>query len=179
MIEQGLIDNEGTLKTSGNKVSPYNLGPYSRQRAIERGRIAHTQNIVEILNDIGLDTVATPDQLDDIWFLMNYRINFFKLFRETRPIKLEQQYCWLKYIHTLTAPDNALVMYFFGYLQKQMLGQISSDLVLKIENRLATSQYWKERFNFLGLSSDHLKEGQFPEIEEIDKVGWDLEPLAL
>ncbi|MBT5870036.1 MAG: B12-binding domain-containing radical SAM protein, partial [Nitrospinaceae bacterium] len=178
MVEQGMIDQEGTLKTSENKISPYNLGPYSRQRAIERGAISHTQNFVEILGDMDLDTVPAPSQLDDIWFLMNYRINFSKLFSETRPVKLDQQYRWLKYIHTLTAPDNAIVMYFYGYLQKQVLGHICPELVSKLEKRLNESSYWNERFSFLGLSSDHLKRETFPFTKESSPVGWDVETVV-
>ncbi|MZH03551.1 MAG: radical SAM protein, partial [Nitrospinae bacterium] len=162
MVEKGLLgEEEGTLKTKGNKIAPYNLGPYSRQRAIERGRLAASEGLQSIFEDLDLDSVPTPDQLDNIWFYMNYRVNFLKLFRETRRIKLEQQYKWLSYVHKLTAPDNALVMYFYGYLQHQVLGEVDGSLVLKLEEKLNQSEYWQERFEFLGLCPSHLREGRF------------------
>jgi len=159
-------------------VSPYNLGPYSRQRAIERGRISQTQGLRDIFSHIDLDSVPTPDQLDHIWFFMNYRVNFFRLFSETSPVKLEQQHRWLRYIHTLTAPDNALVTYFYGYVEYRVLGQIDSELVSKLENQLAESSYWKERFEFFGLSLDHLKAGEFPVDEKGIRGKMDLEMFA-
>ena len=93
---------------------------------------------------------------------MNYRLNFQRLFRENRLIKIEQQWKFLKYIHTLTAPDNALVMYFYGYIQKQLFDEIDLNLIDKFEKRLAESSYWAERMNILGLSADDLRNGQFP-----------------
>jgi hypothetical protein len=163
MVEKGLLgEEEGTLKTKGNKVAPYNLGPYSRQRAIERGRLAPSESLQSIFEDLDLDSIPTPDQLDNIWFYMNYRVNFVKLFRETREIKLAQQYKWLRYVHTLSAPDNALVMYFYGYLQYRVLGEVEDSLVLNLKDKLAQSDYWRERFEFLGLHPEDLRSKVFP-----------------
>ena len=40
MVDEGLLgEEEGTLQTEENKVAPYQLGTYSRQRAIEKGLI--------------------------------------------------------------------------------------------------------------------------------------------
>ncbi len=163
MVEKGLLgEEEGTLKTKGNKIAPYNLGPYSRQRAIERGRLAPSEGLQSIFEDLDLDSVPTPDQLDNIWFYMNYRVNFFRLFRETRQVKLAQQYKWLSYVHKLSAPDNALVMYFYGYLQYRVLGEVEDSLVLKLEDKLAQSGYWRERFDYLGLHPGDLENRVFP-----------------
>ena len=63
------------------------------------------------------DVVPHPDQLDDLWFYVNIRLNFARLFREERTIKLKQQLRFLRHVSTKTAPDNALVMYFFAFLQ--------------------------------------------------------------
>ena len=121
-----------------------------------------SDNLQSIFEDLDLDSVPTPDQLDNIWFYMNYRVNFFKLFRETRQIKLAQHYKWLSYVHTLSAPDNALVMYFFGYLQYRVLGEVEDSLVLKLEDKLAQSDYWRERFELLDLHLEDLKRKVFP-----------------
>ena len=172
MVEKGLLgDEEGTLKTKGNKIAPYNLGPYSRQRAIERGKLIPSLGIQSVFKDLDVSSIPTPDQLDNIWFYMNYRVNFFKLFQETRQIKLEQQYKWLSYVHKLSAPDNALIMYFCGYLQYRLEGKVSEALILKLEDKLSQSGYWKERFDFIGLSSDHLKLNNFP-VSTTEKLEW-------
>jgi hypothetical protein len=164
MVEQGLVGEEGTLKnsTQEKKVAPYNLGPYSKQRALERGKLDLPPSIQSVFDGLDVDVVPTPDDLDNIWFYMNYRVNFFKLFQETRKVKLDQQCKWLRYVHTLTAPDNALVMYFYGYLQYKTTGEINLGLIQKLEAKLGESVYWKERFDFFGLCADDLRGKSFP-----------------
>jgi hypothetical protein len=162
MIEEGLLDEEGKQKTGDNKFAPYNLGPYSRQRAIESGRIASTDSYEEIMDGLSMDQKPDPMYLDDIWFYMNYRINFHRLFGEHRPIKLEQALKWFKYLHNLSAPDNAFIMYFYGLVQFRLFGSIELDLVEKLDKRLKVSDYWSERLKIFGLSVEHLKEGVFP-----------------
>jgi radical SAM superfamily enzyme YgiQ (UPF0313 family) len=171
MVEQGLVGEEGTLKNSAQekKVAPYNLGPYSKQRALERGTLDLPPSIQSVLEGLSVDTVPTPDELDNIWFYMNYRVNFFKLFQETSKVKLGQQCKWLRYVHTLTAPDNALVMYFYGFLQYMTEGKADCELIQKLEARLRGSDYWKERFDFFGLSVEHLRENVFP-LEKIKET---------
>ena len=53
-----------------------------------------------------INEVPDPRDLDDIWFYMNMRLNFSRLFREQRKTKLEQQLKSFKYVSNQTAPDN-------------------------------------------------------------------------
>ena len=180
MVEEGLLDEEGKQKTGDNKFAPYNLGPYSRQRAIESGKIASTSNYVEILDNLRMDQKPDPQYLDDIWFYMNYRINFHRLFGETRRLKLEQGLKWLRYLHTLSAPDNAFIMYFYGLIQQRLNGKTEPDLIEKLDKRLKVSYYWRERLEIFGLSIEHLRTGVFPDIEDGSSSSWRLqEPFAV
>jgi radical SAM superfamily enzyme YgiQ (UPF0313 family) len=180
MVEEGLLDEEGQQKTGDNKFAPYNLGPYSRQRAIESGKIASTSDYEEILGSLRMDQKPDPQYLDDVWFYMNYRINFHRLFREHRQTKLEQGLKWLEYLHTLSAPDNAFIMYFYGLIQHRLLGQIEPTLIEKLDKRLEVSVYWRERLEIFGLSSQHLKEGVFPDGKNGGSFLWKVpEPFAL
>ena len=63
--------------------------------------------------------VPDPRNLDDIWFYMNMRINFSRLFRKQRKTKLEQQLKSLKYVSNQTAPDNALIIFFMHFFRKK------------------------------------------------------------
>jgi len=91
---------------------------------------------MDALDFYDLDQVPKASRLDDIWFYMNVRLNFSRLFRETRPIKLRQQLKWLKYVATKTAPDNAIILYFYAYLQHRVLGEIEQVLVERLKSRL-------------------------------------------
>ena len=179
MIEEGLLDEEGKQKTGDNKFAPYNLGPYSRQRAIESGRIPSTDSYEKIMDGLSVDQKPDPMYLDDIWFYMNYRINFYRLFRETRRTKLEQGLKWLKYLHNLSAPDNAFIMYFYGLVQFKISGRIDDSLIEKLDKRLKVSGYWRERLEIFGLSIEHLRTGAFPSNGDANLESWNLpEPFS-
>ncbi len=173
MVEQGLLgEQEGSLKgEDGVDVSPYQLGPYSRQRAVEQGKIQQSHfgektgqasGLLDALDFYDLDQVPKANRLDDIWFYMNVRLNFSRLLRETRLIKLRQQLTWLKYVATKTAPDNAIILYFYASLQHRVLGEIEEVLVERLKSRLEHSGYWQERFRLFGLSVDDVTRREFP-----------------
>ena len=96
MAEDGLLGKEeGTLDTEDNDKAPYQLGTYSRQRAIEMGKIQEKQKsnekrnfgFLDKINAKDLNAVPSPKELDDIWFYMNVRINFSRLLRENSQLK--------------------------------------------------------------------------------------------
>tara|TARA_Y100000816_G_C26107050_1_gene588627 strand:- start:1205 stop:3154 length:1950 start_codon:yes stop_codon:yes gene_type:complete len=174
MSEDGLLGKEeGTLKTDDNDKAPYQLGTYSRQRAIEMGKIKNNSN-KDKLEEGFLDRISlkdmnskpSPKDLDDIWFYMNFRINFSRLLRETRPSKINQQYSFLNYVHNKTAPDNALIMYFYAYLEYKKMGKVSNNLIQKYNKRIKESAYWNERTKSLGLDVFHLTSNKFPSFIE-------------
>jgi len=170
MSEDGLLGKEeGTLKTEDNEKAPYQLGTYSRQRAIETGKISKVfdEKIFDgFLNRItikDMNSLPNTKDLDDIWFYMNFRINFSRLLRENRPAKIDQQYSFLNYVHRKTAPDNALIIYFFAYLEFRKKGKVSQELINKFNSRIQNSEYWMERTKSLGLTRNHLEKNTFPD----------------
>ena len=174
MVEQGLLgEEEGFLKGEGGAdVSPYQLGPYSRQRAVEQGKIqqshfgekvgSQTAGLWGVMDFSNLDRVPKANELDDIWFYMNVRLNFSRLLRESRPVKLQQQLKWLRYVATKTAPDNAIILYFYAYVQYRVLGSIEDAVVERLQSRLEQSIYWQERFALFGLSINDVVMCKFP-----------------
>jgi radical SAM superfamily enzyme YgiQ (UPF0313 family) len=164
MVDQGLLGEEGKLK---DDTSPYQLGPYSRQRAVEQGKIQQSHYGEKkggsgLVDFSDLNRVPKTRELDDIWFYMNVRLNFERLFRETRQVKLKQQLTWLEYVSTKTAPDNALILYFYAYLQWKVLGEIDEDLIWAIAERLDDSEYWREKFDLFGLDLKQIIYYNFP-----------------
>ena len=164
MVDQGLLGEEGKLK---GDVSPYQLGPYSRQRAVEQGKIQQSHYGEKkggegLVDWSDLKRIPSRQELDDIWFYMNVRMNFERLLRETRQVKLQQQLTWLEYVLEKTAPDNAMIAYFYAYLQWKVLGEIDPYLVEMIAIRLNESSYWKEKFALFGLSLKDIIDYDFP-----------------
>ena len=170
MANEGLVGMEGTLKDKDEESAPYQLGTYSRQRAIEQGKIGQSHfgektgidnGFLKKISAKSLDVIPTKKELDDIWFYMNIRINFARLLRENRSEKILQQYNWLNYVCNKTAPDNAMIIYFFALMQKKHLGYIDESIKSRLKKRLKT-EYWTERFDFFGLRLEHLTEEKFP-----------------
>lgn len=155
MIEKGLLDR---LEFENIK---YSSGPYGKIRQ-DASKNLLTSNFLNPFEHVDLDTVPTENKLYDVWFYMNYYLNFRRLYKESRPLKLIQQLKYVQNITDLVAPDDPFAMYFCGYLQNKIFGRIDSQLSARLEERLASSEYWRRRFEDFSLSADHLRKGLFP-----------------
>jgi radical SAM superfamily enzyme YgiQ (UPF0313 family) len=112
------------------------------------------------LSDLG--RVPTREDLDLIWAYMIFHLNYARLFHEQRPAKLVQQVKYLNYILSVIAPNDAMAMYFSALLKHRM-GQTVTDAELqRLDETLADSPYWRQRFSDFELSLDHLRTGLFP-----------------
>lgn len=157
MIQQGLLDEVNFQEIR------YSAGPYGKHgKSAEASRDLLSSDFKDAFKDVNMDAVPAKDQLDDIWAYMNYHLNFKRLFRENRPIKLVQQLKYVENITDLISPENAFAMYFIGFLQKKIYGKIDPKAAQRLEDRLKLSPYWQDRFNDFGLSAEHLKTGIFP-----------------
>jgi len=155
MVQKGLLDQVEFENIR------YSSGPYGkiRQNANNRNLPMTEKNVFE---SIDLDTIPTESQLYNIWFVMNYHLNFKRLSKENRPVKLQQQLKYVQNITDLVAPDDPFAMYFCGYLQNKVFGRIDKHLIERLEIKLNSSESWKERFEAFNLSSNHLNIGNFP-----------------
>lgn len=155
MVAQGLIE------AVGSKNVRFTGGAFGKQVEIEQGRQMATPNFEETFQQIGLDQVPTADQLMDVWFYMNYHLNFHRLFTENRPIKIEQQFKNLRALSDVISPENGFALYFLGYLQHKVFGKIEPDIIQRLETRIATSLYWKDRLHAFGLAIEDLRSANF------------------
>lgn len=164
MIAQGLIQNVGSKEVR------FMGGAYGKQAEIEQGLQLASANFKEAFGNIPLDSVPTGEQLTDIWFYMNYHLNFHRLFSENRMVKIEQQMKHLKVLSDIISPENGFALYFLGYLQHKVSGRIEPGIVERLQQRLATSQYWQDRFTAFGLSAEDLITGNFKTGNSLDQA---------
>lgn len=170
--ENSLMDDLKSGEAKVDKSDPtYHIGEFSLQRKIEKiGKIVKP---FKKITEFKMSDIPKPDELDDIWFYINYRLNFFQMFRENNKERLRQHLIFMEYVHKKTAPDNAIVMYFYAYLQSRILNQIDQELLKKLKFQLDHSDYWSERFEIFGLSFQDFIKNKFPtknEFLEIKKV---------
>ena len=160
MVSQGLI------KGSDFKNIRFHSGVYSKMaKNAEAGKDMLARDFKDAFNGVDLDTVPPAEILEDIWAYMNYHLNFSRLTREKRPAKLLQQLKYVENITDLIAPENALALYFLGYLQKKVHGKIDPHVIRRLDERLEQSPYWLNRFQDFDLSVDHLKMEAFERLE--------------
>lgn len=155
MVAQGLIQPVGSQSVR------FAGGAFGKQVEIEQGRVMATSNFEEAFRQIQFDQVPTAEQLTDIWFYMNYHLNFHRLFTENRLVKIEQQFKHLRSLSDVISPENGFALYFLGYLQHKVYGRVEPEIVQRLERRIATSSYWQNRLHAFGLSIEDLRVGNF------------------
>jgi radical SAM superfamily enzyme YgiQ (UPF0313 family) len=153
-------DDNGLLKIVTEDIR-YNAGPYGK-------RLKEPRSQQMLMDDLGspvgqhLDKVPGKPELNAIWFDMNFHLNFMRLFKEKRALKLNQQLKYLQNITDLVAPEDPFPMYFCAYLQKKVLHEIDGRLISRLEACLAEFPGLREKFQMYKLSVGHLKTGKFP-----------------
>jgi radical SAM superfamily enzyme YgiQ (UPF0313 family) len=152
MVEQGLV------QAVGSKELRFMGGAYGKQAEIEQGQRLTTASFKEAFAAISPDAVPTEDQITDIWFYMNFHLNFRRLFDEARPAKVEQQLAHLRALSDVISPENGFALYFTAYLQRKFRGGVEPGLMERLTTRLETSPYWRDRFAAFDLNINDLKE---------------------
>lgn len=150
MVEQGLV------QAVGSKELRFMGGAYGKQAEIEQGHRMTTASFKEAFAAIAPDAIPTEDQITDIWFYMNFHLNFRRLFTETNPVKIEQQFAHLRTLSDVISPENGFALYFTAYLQRKFRGSVEAGVMERLTTRLETSPYWRDRFAAFDLSVEDL-----------------------
>ena len=147
MVASGLI--EETLQT---KDVAFLIGPHGRQYLRETSEKTRARDFVDLFKIADLDSVPDPKDIGDYWFLMDYKMNYEKIFGISDPVKLDKIGRMLKDICERVAPENPLGHTFYGLCLKK-LGDNETSLTLAkaAEGILADSAYWHKRFEVLGV----------------------------
>jgi radical SAM superfamily enzyme YgiQ (UPF0313 family) len=166
MVAQGLIESDPSKVV-------FQGGAYGKQVLAEQGLTLSSPNFKEAFQRIPMDSVPTQEQITDIWFYMNYHLNFHRLFHEKRPVKLQQQWANLNNLTDVISPENGFALYFIGVLQHHMEGRVDRRLIDRLKRRMAGSPYWKDRLEAFGLRAEDLEN---PDVEIPMKAA---RPLAI
>jgi radical SAM superfamily enzyme YgiQ (UPF0313 family) len=108
----------------------------------------------EFLNLLEADPHMIPsgEQIKDIWFLVDYKVNYEKILTENRPIKLEMLQKFLGDVCE-RVKENPLSTLFLGIVEYK-LGNYTKSWELKKRSQiyLNNSEYWQKRFDVLDLN---------------------------
>ena len=171
MIVQGLLPDAGTRETR------FMGGGYGKQTEIEQGTRLAELGFAEAFASLAPDAVPPKERLTDVWFYMNYHLNFHRLFSEKRVVKIHQQLLNMKVLSEVISPENGFALYFQGVLEHHLSGgPISAEIIGRLKHRLETSPYWADRFAAFGLSLSDLQTASFKN-KDISRVITGVLPL--
>jgi radical SAM superfamily enzyme YgiQ (UPF0313 family) len=149
MLEQGLLED------TDFKAVRYITGAYGKHAGMEH----HTEPEIDFraaIESIPDDAIPTREQIDDLWFYMNFRLNYERVLAETRPTKLLQHRRTLTGICDLISPDNAFALYVLAEVERRIDGAPDAQVLERLRHQYATSPFWHERLNAFGLRPDAL-----------------------
>jgi radical SAM superfamily enzyme YgiQ (UPF0313 family) len=151
MLEAGLI-TEG----EDNKGVRYMTGAYGKANDHDRGNIVNRLTTKDLFSSLPAQHVPDGNELEDIWFLMNYELNYERVAREQRPIKLKKQNQFLRFLCDVTSPDSVLAFHTKCIVENKLHNRIDPERLSSLHAKFNGSPYWQTKFKMLGLSIDDL-----------------------
>lgn len=150
MVEMGLIEH-GSLNTEGEGFSLFSVREGERQRRREREQRENAQEFSDLFEG-RLDVVPTREQLTDLWFLIDYRINYGKILPQQHPVKLEKMRRFLAYVSDRITSAHPLSNLFLSVVESRLGHAEEANKRRRLAQEfLNGSQYWQQRFQVVGL----------------------------
>lgn len=106
----------GTDMNNGRKNIRYNMGPFAKKHDTNK-------TFVDFLCTRPLNEIPKQNELSEIQFILDYKLNYEPIFQEKRPQKQNLLKKHLSDITNFIAPDNAFALFFLicYVLQKTLL----------------------------------------------------------
>ena len=150
MKEMGLLTDRGTK-------GRFMIGSFGGMSEREKTASFSASSFEDAFGAIPLDAIPDDTQLTDIWFYMDYHLNFHRLFSETRPRKILQQMVKLEKIANILSPNHAFALYFLALLQRREQGFADPAILERLKQELKRSDYWSYRMGQFGLAVSQLE----------------------
>ena len=147
LVERGVI-NEHTILSSKMFV-----GPSGGQRLRERREIDSSNFKPEVLDKSRSDKIPTQEELPDIWFMMDYLINYEPIPKITNQVKLEMQRLNLRAIIDRLPKHIAMASLYLGIVNKKLGNNAEATCNFEETRKyLEESAFWQVRFEKLNLN---------------------------
>jgi radical SAM superfamily enzyme YgiQ (UPF0313 family) len=151
MIEQGLIQPPTDASFKGLAAGSKSKGGGAlRQR--ERAEKFETLEFVDLLRTLPPQHVPTTAELDDLWFVADYRMNYEKILAIDEPAKLRNIQAMLQQVTDEYTVENAMGNLFLAVIASKLHDIAESQRRLAFADRYQRdSAYWTKRFTVLGM----------------------------
>ncbi len=156
MVNLGLIE-QGSLNTDGEGYTMFSVRESERQRRKEEAQTLEAKRFHNFFEG-KLDAIPTKEELNDLWFLADYQINYVKILSQTHPVKLKKMQKFLTDVSDRMAVGNPLSNLFLSTIESKLGHAEEAERRLQISNSyLTNSDYWQRRFQVLHIGSSAKK----------------------
>ncbi len=150
MIEAGKA-KKGDLNLDGEGFTMFSVRESERQRKIEEQNKRSNEDFVNLLNK-NKDYVPNQKELNDIWFLADYEINYKPILKQKDKFKLLKLEKFLTDVSNRMTRDNPLSNYYLSIVKRKLNKENEAKKIdKKVIEYLDKSQYWMQRFKTLNL----------------------------
>jgi len=149
MVDEKLIDDESLVKSG---YSGFLIREAENQRLREANEKNNAREFTNFF-DNNLDMVPTKDEMDDVWFLADYKVNYEKILEEENPLRLRKMQYFLKDVSERMTIDNPLSTLFLGIVEYKLDNLDKCRKYLSVsKDLLGRSEYWQNRFDVLNIN---------------------------
>ena len=118
MIEAGKA-KKGDLNLDGEGFTMFSVRESERQRKIEEQNKRSNEDFVNLLNK-NKDYVQIKKELNDIWFLADYEINYKPILKQKDKFKLLKLEKFLTDVSNRMTRDNPLSNYYLSIVKRKL-----------------------------------------------------------
>lgn len=149
MIGEGLIKD--SLETTH---LAYVSGPHNRRRLREEREKISAEEFFNLFGKDNPNEELKKGELDDYYFLVDYKVNYEKILGIVDPIKLKKIGFMLQDVKDRIAPENPMAHLFYGIIQNKLGVFGEAQLCAEEAKRIAENNaYWQKRFDALDIHS--------------------------
>ena len=139
------------LNLDGEGFTMFSVRESERQRKIEEQNKRSNEDFVNLLNK-NKDYVPNQKELNDIWFLADYEINYKPILKQKDKFKLLKLEKFLTDVSNRMTRDNPLSNYYLSIVKRKLNKENEAKKIdKKVIEYLDKSQYWMQRFKTLNL----------------------------
>ncbi len=151
-IYQVMLASEGLVEDDSQVGEVVVIGPTGKQRLIEEREKLNAREFFDIFEAEGPDHVPRKEELTDLWFLVDYKLNYEKIIGMTDPVRLGLQQQMLRHVCDRLTIQNAMANLFLALCEQKIGNSLeATQRAAAAEEYVGASAYWRNRFEALGL----------------------------
>ena len=151
MVEVGKVEKD-KLNLDGEGFTMFSVRESERQRKIEEKNKRDNSDFINLLN-ANHNHVPTQKELNDLWFLTDYEINYKPIINQNNFNKLKKLEYFLTDVSDRMTRDNPLSNYFLSIVKKKLnKNSEAKNRMSLVDKYLEKSNHWKQRFKTLNLN---------------------------